>query len=175
MENIPISVDKIAVSNEMPSGIERRLVLQLLGYWRSICREGRIPAFANLDLSEVPKIKPHSFALDLVGDGPTPVFTAAGRQLAMRAENTLIGLSTNDLPAETLPGAATAYIDEVLTKVAPVSRGGELVDQTGTKLFYRSILLPMSDDGETVSGILGAANSRIVQGEEATDDTSEEN
>ena len=33
----------------------------------------------------------------------------------------------------------------------------------GTRILYRSILLPMSDDGHTICGLLGAANFREVE------------
>ncbi len=43
-----------------------------------------------------------------------------------------------------------------------MSHGDEFIKIDGTKVLYRSILLPMSDDGETISGVLGAANCREV-------------
>jgi hypothetical protein len=44
----------------------------------------------------------------------------------------------------------------------PISRGGEFIKYDGMKVLYRSIILPMSDDGSSVSGLLGAANCREV-------------
>ena len=38
----------------------------------------------------------------------------------------------------------------------------EFFKEDGTKVLYRSILLPVSDDGVTISGILGAVNCREV-------------
>jgi len=47
----------------------------------------------------------------------------------------------------------------------PISRGGEFVKYDGMKVLYRSIIMPMSDDGVTVSGLLGAASCREVPNE----------
>ena len=67
-----------------------------------------------------------------------------------------------DAPEQTLISVTVAYAGEVLRKKVPISRGGEFFKPDGVRVLYRSILLPMSDDGETVSGLLGAANCREV-------------
>ncbi len=53
-----------------------------------------------------------------------------------------------------------AFAQEVIAKQVPISRGGEFMRPGGGKGLYRGIILPMSDDGITVSGLLGAANGR---------------
>ena len=55
------------------------------------------------------------------------------------------------------------YLDQVLAKGVPISHGGEFYQDDGSKILYRSIVLPMSDDGETISGLLCAANCREVK------------
>jgi hypothetical protein len=62
-----------------------------------------------------------------------------------------------------LAAKAVEYFGEVLEKGTPISRGGEFTKDNGTLVLYRSILLPMSDDGETISGLLGGANCREVE------------
>ena len=51
----------------------------------------------------------------------------------------------------------------MLSREVPISRGGQFRKYDGTKVLFRSIILPMSDDGDTISGLLGAANCREVQ------------
>ena len=65
-------------------------------------------------------------------------------------------------PANSLIEQAASYYQEILDRGVPISRGGEFVKYDGMKVLYRSIILPMSDDGITVSGLLGAANCREV-------------
>ena len=52
------------------------------------------------------------------------------------------------------------HIGKVIEKQVPISRGGEFLKPDGIKVLYRAIILPMSDDGATISGLLGAANCR---------------
>lgn len=162
MDSLPAGAEKNIVGEEMPRGIERRFVLRLLAHWRNLCGDRRYPSFADLDPAEIPDMWRNCFILELAADDGTPVFRAMGDQLSARSDGPLIGRPVSDARDGTLPGVAIGYIDEVLKKSVPVSRGGEFTRQDGTKVLYRSILLPMSDDGETVSGILGAANCREI-------------
>ncbi|MBT5047564.1 MAG: PAS domain-containing protein [Rhodospirillaceae bacterium] len=162
MKILPNDVEKIDLVEEMPQGVERRLVLRLLGHWRKLCGDREFPCFSDLDPAEIPDIWLNSFVIELSGDRAVPVFRAMGDTLVENSGSSLIGRPVADAPAGTLCGVAIAYIDEVLAKEVPVSRGGEFARQDGTKVLYRSVLLPMSDDGETISGILGAANCRAV-------------
>lgn len=165
MKNLPIGVDRSEVVEEMPQGVERRLVLRLLGHWRNLCGDRQFPSFSDLDPAEIPDIWRNSFVIELSEDKLTPVFRAMGDALMETSGTSLIGQPVANAPEGTLPGVAIAYIDEILARAVPVSRGGEFVRADGTKVLFRSVLLPMSDDGETISGILGAANSRDVVAE----------
>ena len=163
MEKVPAGTERTEVSEELPQGLERRLVLRLLAHWRSLCEEKKFPSFADVVPDEIPDIWPFSFVLEVLDDHQEPVFRAVGDELAAFARVSLTGRYVADAPADTLPGVAIAYVDEVLAKAVPISRGGEFHKVNGTKVLYRSILLPMSDDGETISGILGAANCREIE------------
>jgi hypothetical protein len=70
----------------------------------------------------------------------------------------LANLPVSDLTPGTLTALSSHYFSEVIEKNAPISRGGTIDNPDGTHILYPSILLPMSDDGETISGFLGAAN-----------------
>ena len=162
MEPQPTQVFRTSTADELPPELERRLVLRLLGYWRSLLNERPFPSFADLDPAQIPDLWPHCFVLELAGADGRPVFRAVGAALARHAKRPLVGRPVSDMaaeePADSLPGAATAYVATVLQKRAPVSRGGTLRETDGTERPYRSILLPMSDDGETINGLFGAAS-----------------
>ena len=70
----------------------------------------------------------------------------------------------SDAPFGSLVDASTALVQEVIAKKVPITRGGEFVAPSGSKVLYRSIIMPFSEDGETVDALLGAANSREVVG-----------
>jgi len=165
MKDVPAGSEKTEVSEELPQGMERRLVLRLLGYWRSLCDDRKFPSFADVDPTAIPDIWANSFVLEVKDDDSEPVFRAVGDELAASISTSLIGRRMSDTPIDTLPGVSITYVDEVLDKEVPISRGGEFLKPDGTTVLYRSIILPMSDDGETVSGLLGAANCREVREE----------
>ncbi|MDA1324221.1 MAG: hypothetical protein O3C34_05715, partial [Proteobacteria bacterium] len=50
----------------------------------------------------------------------------------------------------------------ILKKGVPISRGGEFSNPDGTRVLFRSALLPIGESENTISGILGAANCREV-------------
>ena len=162
MENVPAGTERTQIEHEMPQGIERRLVLRLLAHWRSLCGERSMPSFSDVDPDAIPDMWPHSFVLELDGKEGGPVFRAMGDEFDKCTTNSLIGKRIADAPSDSLPGMALVYIDEVLQKGVPISRGGEFCKPDGVRVLYRSVLLPMSDNDETISGILGAANCREV-------------
>lgn len=145
---------------EMPSGMERRLVLQLLSHWRRLCGEQALPSFADVDPAAMPDLWPNCFVLDVAGHRDDPVFRAAGAVYAAFADIDLCNRRLSELPRNTLAEKSTSYVQEVIAKEVPISRGGEFVNAHGTTILFRSIMLPMSDDGKTLSGLLGAANCR---------------
>ena len=141
---------------------EQRFVLQLLTYWRSLLDDRPLPSFDDIELAAIQTLWPHCFIVDVIGATIAPMFRALGSEFAAEAKCSLVGRCVSDAPAGTLVSAATAYIAEVLTKSVPVSRGGELRRANRPTMLYRSILLPMSDDGETINGLLGGASGREV-------------
>jgi hypothetical protein len=150
--------------NEMPTGRERRLVLRLLSYWRELLKDEQdsrlFPSFADIDPTAIYDIWQHCFAMDLFGHESGPVFRAVGLEFSNYFDGTLANRPVSELNPDTLTAQSTCYFNEVLEKNAPISRGGQISGLDGSNILYRSILLPMSDDGETISGFLGAANCR---------------
>ncbi len=144
--------------NQMPSGMERRLVLRLLAYWRKLCDSRRFPSPADLNPDDIPDMWPYCFVLDLAGPGQNPVFRSLGT--AFVGDMALVGDGISQVRSATLIGSAVAYVPEVVTRQVPISRGGEFASDDGLQVLYRSILLPLSNDGTEITALLGAANSR---------------
>ena len=146
----------------MPPEIERRLVLRLLGHWRALCGERKLPAVSDIDPTAIPDLWPHSFLLDIDRNEGRHVVRALGDELDSSSGDTLAGKLVADISEDTLPGKALTYLDEVLRKGVPISRGGEFFKPDGTRVLYRSVLLPVGDNESSISCILGAANCREV-------------
>ena len=166
MDRIPDGIDRTEISEEMPQGMERRLVLQLMAYWRMLRDNREYPSLCDVDPFAIPEMWSHCFVIEAFEDGSEPVLRAVGDELAGYVSESLLDQPVSAVPETTLPGVAVSFLDEVLEKGVPISRGDEFFKEDGTKVLYRSILLPMSDDGDTISGILGAANCREVPDDE---------
>lgn len=162
MDKIPQGTERTKITEEMPKGMERRLVLRLLAHWRTLCDDRQYPSFAEVDPRAIQDMWDHCFVLEILQDGSEPHYRAVGDVLATYVDRSLIGQPISTVPRKSLPGEAISFLEEVLRKGVPISRGDEYFKDDGTKVLYRSILLPMSDDGETISGILGAVNCREV-------------
>lgn len=160
MDTAPHDVEREEVSDALPKGLERRLVLRLLSYWRGLCDDDRLPSFAAVDPHAMDDMWPSCFVLDVAGHESDPVFRQVGTAFAAHSPCDLIGRRVSEALENTLVHASVSYVQQVIAKAVPISRGGEFHKEDGTRVLYRSIVLPMSDDGETVSGLLCAANCR---------------
>ncbi|MCW8862652.1 MAG: hypothetical protein OQK07_09550 [Rhodospirillales bacterium] len=140
-----------------PSGKEQRLVFRILNAWRELCDEDRFPT--------VDKVGPAGFGddwsscilLGLDSGSEDPVFEYIG-------ENFDIGLQgkpLSDAGEMTLLGHGMAYWKRSVTKQAPITMGDEFVDADGRGVLYRSVILPLSDDGVKITALLGAANFKF--------------
>ncbi len=166
MKDAPAGTERTEIGEELPQGMERRLVLRLLSYWRELRAEGEFPSFADVDPDEMSDMWSHCFAIEIFEDDSEPVFRAMGDELAATTDYSLIDQGVTVAQERTLASVAITFLPEVLRKGVPVSRGDEFFKADGTQVLYRSILLPMSDDGDRISGILGAVNCREVPPED---------
>ena len=79
MEIVPAGTERIQLEQEMPPGVERRLVLRLLGHWRALCGDRKLPGYADVDPAAIPDLWPHSFLLEVDGAKGVPVFSGFRR------------------------------------------------------------------------------------------------
>lgn len=141
---------------------ERRLVLRLLDYWRAACHERRWPAPDDFYPAAIPDLWDYCFVIDLGGasDGAEPIFSYIGDYHRRIYDLDLAGVALADAEQNTLIGRAASYVADVVSRSVPVTYGGQFIDSRGYGVLYRSIMLPLSRDNQTITAILGAANCR---------------
>lgn len=139
---------------------ERRLVFRLLTYWRELGGEASLPSLSAIDAEAIPDIWPHCFMLECRPDDAEVVFHSAGQEFASTCGRDLTGVEVSSVPSNSLAEHATYFLEEVRRRMAPICRGGAFADADGITVLYRSILVPLSDEGEVVNALLGAANCR---------------
>jgi hypothetical protein len=143
---------------DWPPEAERRLTYQLLNHWEESRGTRRYPRIDDIDGSKIPELWPWCFILDTKRNYPSPYFQYLGEDLAKYSG---IYLSGKDDWRMTLLDKAAAHLDRTLEAREPILIEDELVRYDGRQLLFRSIMLPLSDDGETISQVLGAANGRL--------------
>lgn len=147
---------------EETSPMERRLVIRLLKYWRSLSDGERLPAQSTIDPQAIPDMWPNCAVLDVSGKETDPEFIYVGTALSQAAGIEMAGRKLSQTPADTLVSNGFSYFGQVLAKKVPITFGGEFVSPRGLKVLYRSIIVPLADDGEHINRLLGAANCREV-------------
>src|SRR5689334_11540418 len=139
---------------------EMRLTMRVLGQWREAAGDRRFPRRADLTparlgqdwqnclLIAVDPV-PERSSLLYVGENLRPQGIACeGRCLADCAEDTILH-------------RATTYLARVLGKRVPISVGGAAT-HLGAPIVFRSVLLPLSETGDVIDAVFGAANYRTI-------------
>lgn len=136
---------------------EQRLVLRLLDRWRNLAGERPMPTVADV-ARLADDIRDDCFVLE--DDAGEFVFRFVGERQRALLESDPSGLRLSAIAGETLLGRAIAYRAQVIERAVPVSVGGQFVDKDGRTILFRSILLPLGENG--ISALLGCVNYRVV-------------
>lgn len=155
---VPARVITPGPRSDWPAHAERRLTYKLLNYWDSLRGTRPFPAPADIDGRAIPELWPWCFIIDTEHSFPSHYFLYLGKDLA---EYSGIYLSGEHDWRMTLLDKAAAHLDCTLTRREPTIIEDELTRYDGRQLLFRCIMLPLSDDGETINQVLGAANGRL--------------
>ena len=149
---------------------EQRLVYQLKNYWDSKRDGEAFPKLSDIRGEEIPDIWPSCFILDTKFS--YPYFEYLGRNLAkyscvyaylggegstMRTE-----FDKAELDRTVLDIAVVGYADVVKNREPRIAED-EIRLYDNQKILFRAILLPLSEDGETINFVLGAANGKRIK------------
>jgi hypothetical protein len=155
-------LNAIKPAKERPPAMERRLVLRVLNYWRHLAGEREFPSVEDIKTDDIPEIWPNCFILDPADTPDDPVLVEIGEYLEEEFGKDARGKRVSEVVTGTLLAAALGHYRQVAAKKVPISLGGDYINSDGVKVLYRSIILPLSGDGETIDKFFGAANSRSV-------------
>jgi hypothetical protein len=137
------------------------LVLRLLSYWRDICDDRDFSHAADVDSSTIADMWDYCFIIDIASGSPK--FSHFGSWHADFYGADMSGRAVADLDKETLAQRSTDYLNEVIQRKIPITYGTVLSEPGGRKILYRSIMMPLSDDGETLTGIFGGSNCKTAE------------
>jgi len=133
----------------LPAGV----FTDLLCYWQSKCKDGRLPARADIDPLDFPQALGHVSLLDVCQDPLHFRFRLDGSLVAEHRGQDMTGRSTDEVRPLALANILRTHYTQVATSGEPnfheirFFQGAETVT-------YKGLALPLSDDGEQVTMIL---------------------
>lgn len=154
---MPAEAEKIF--NQPATVTDQRLVQRTLAHWQEWCLGDEFPRRADIDEDVFGDDWKDCFILDCQAEHPFPVFERIGSSLAKFSGIFLSG--TSDW-TETLLDKATSHVSDVFDTRDAVFIEEVLKRFDGERLAFRCILLPLSEDGTTITHILGSANGKLL-------------
>jgi len=146
-----------------PQGMERRMAHRLLMRWRDAQEEDKIPSLDALFEQDLEEMVAHVYVLKAPDPGEEPEFVQVGSAFEEEGGEALVGATLSAVPANTLLDQASRYYKKILSKKVPITLGGEFTKDNGDTILYRSIIVPLSDEGAAVNLLLGAANCKVKE------------
>jgi hypothetical protein len=141
---------------------ERRLTSRMIAKWSALSRDGRLPRHADLDLSAFGKDAANCVVIATTGaDIAGATLIHVGELLRGDDWSPDRRQTVADYPANSLLHLTAAKVAAVIAKRGPVVFGGTGVRDVSA-ILYRAILLPLSDDGETIDHVIGAINFKEI-------------
>ena len=138
---------------------ERRMQVRAYNHWASLLEDRNFPAIEDLEPGNLPDFGPYSVLLDFSTGIENPGISYLGDKLAEECDCGEEELTTlADVPARSLLTRITDHYMQILANQAPIGFEAEFVNQRGSTIAYRGILLPFSSDDDTIDFIYGVIN-----------------
>lgn len=143
-----------------PNG-ESRLVGKALKFWESVRNDGELPLSSVLEMEDCPFGAEDSLVIEVGVSELDDRVVAAGARVQAALGRDPTGLSVLDtLPSSTEMGLSFCRASVDLKK--PMADAGRFFNKKGQEVLYRSILLPLSDDGLRVNRVVSAFSYKVV-------------
>ena len=141
------------------SGQEQRLTFRLLSYWNRIRAERSMPSLADVNVSEITEIWHFTFIIDMLNaDGPSFQYFGSGLSSVFGEDYTgrLLEESLQDMVLDNTIG----FYGKVLESKEPALEAASFYSE-GDEVRYRSMIVPLSSDDETIDYLFGTTNYKV--------------
>lgn len=151
-------------------GDERRMHVRAYNYWASLLRDRRFPSIKDLEPADIEDFAPYSLLLDFTTGIENPALPYLGS--ALRQECDIYGQIGHiaDVPSRSLLSRLTDHYLQIIANGAPIGFEAEFLNQRGTEILYRGILMPFSSNDDTIDFIYGVINWKEVADRNLTDE-----
>ncbi len=149
---------------------ERRMQVRAYNHWASLLGDRSYPSIEDLEPHNLPDFGPNSVLLDFSAGIEDPVVQYLGDKLGEEcgADGPIARLS--DVPPRSLLSRITDHYMQILANQAPIGFEAEFVNQRGSSILYRGILLPYSSDDDTIDFIYGVINWKEMADQATADE-----
>jgi hypothetical protein len=145
---------------------ERRLVSRILRHWHDAAGERRCPSESEINPVLIGNDWANCAIIRLDPQLDQSRFVMVGANLLPPRHEAVDGQLIGACPAHSVLGVLVKYLPRFQPNGGPLSVSGTVTHGSGPVLF-RSVLLPLSEDGAHIDSVLGAANFReLRQGED---------
>ncbi|MBH1999082.1 MAG: hypothetical protein I8H96_08055, partial [Sphingomonadaceae bacterium] len=153
-----IDTPRLAVSEE------RRMQVRAYNYWASLLGDRALPSIEDLSPDQMEDFGPHSVLLDFSTGLDNPAIVYLGTALRQECDIDSSIEFINDVPNRSLLSRLTDHYLQIVANAAPIGFEAEFVNQRGSEIMYRGILMPFSSDDETIDFVFGVINWKELAG-----------
>jgi hypothetical protein len=139
---------------------DRRLVMRVLSQWREMAGGRGVPRRSQIDPQPFGQDWSNCLLIDVDPEPSQSRLAFIGERLRDPTWPTFDRQCIAECAEHTLLHSAASHIDRVIAEREGLAEGVGL--HIGTPVLYRSILLPLSEDGRRIDGVLGAVNCREI-------------
>lgn len=158
------------MSPKAEDSIDSRLTVRVRKVWSALAVHG-IPRRSQIDPRKFGSDWSNCFMIDLNPKVPRSRFGYVGNALNGLASVNPERVTLSELPKEILVKIISPLIPRVVADKMPVSFAG-LMQHEDRNILYRTILMPLSESGNQVDGIVaGAMYREVFAQQELTDPT----
>jgi hypothetical protein len=121
-----------------------------LDYWTGKCGSRRMPARDDIDPSEIFKILPHIYLMDVQQEPLDFRYRLIGTKMDEHMTQRYTGLWMSEIPHQKAPSRIWANCRQVVEHGEPLSGDTPYVGRNKEFLSTEDLIMPLSEDGETV-------------------------
>ena len=139
---------------------ERRLVIRVLSRWQDLASAGGLPRRSQIDPREFGQDWASCLLIDLDPERQRSRLAFIGDRLRDPTGPAFDRQRIGECLENTLLHSAIAALDRIAADGERFGEGPGM--HFGAPVLFRSILLPLSEDGHRIDGALGAVNCRDI-------------
>ena len=136
------------------------MTFRILSYWNRIRADKEFPALTDVNISEIEEIYHFTFTIALGETEDEHMVQYFGPDLVSTFGQDYTGSPLIEAMNDTMINNTIGFYEKVIEARRPQSESSEFF-MDGKEVKYRSIILPLSSDGEAIDYLFGTTNYKV--------------